>query len=58
MKSTVCITLDKGLINQLEEIAKIEDRSLSSLLRIAGRLYLDRFNKPTTSKPAKKASRK
>jgi predicted transcriptional regulator len=46
MKTNISITLDKGLINQLEQLAKAEDRSLSYILRLAGRSYLERFNKP------------
>ena len=46
MKTTICVTLDKGLINQLKEVAGIEDRSLSSVLRLAGREFLQGFNKP------------
>jgi predicted transcriptional regulator len=46
MKTNISITLDKGLINQLEQLAKSEDRSLSYILRLAGRSYLERFNKP------------
>lgn len=47
MKTIVSITLDKGLINRLKEIAKEEDRSLSAVLRIAGREYVAGFNKPS-----------
>lgn len=53
MKTNISITLDKGLINQLEELAKAEDRSLSYIIRLAGRNYLERFNKPE-QKPAAK----
>lgn len=53
MKTNISITLDKGLINQLEELAKAEDRSLSYIIRLAGRNYLERFNKPEP-KPATK----
>lgn len=49
MKTNISVTLDRGLINQLEAVAKQEDRSLSSVLRLAGRQYLRRFNKPETS---------
>ena len=48
MKTNISVTLDRGLINQLEAVAKQEDRSLSSVLRLAGRQYLRRFNKPET----------
>jgi metal-responsive CopG/Arc/MetJ family transcriptional regulator len=58
MKTNISVTLDKGLINQLEELAKSEDRSLSSILRIAGRDYLRRFNKPQTSFSIAKKTRR
>ena len=56
MKTNICVTLDKGLINQLEQLAKEEDRSLSSILRMAGRQYLDGFIKPAhkTTNPKKR----
>lgn len=46
MKTTITVTLDKGLINQLQALAEEEDRSISSILRIAGRRYLAGFIKP------------
>ena len=54
MKTNISITLDKGLINQLEELAKAEDRSLSYIIRLAGRNYLERFNKPEPKPAAKR----
>lgn len=57
MKSTISVALDKGLINQLEELSKAEDRSVSSILRLAGREYLARFNKPAGAQKVTKDKR-
>jgi predicted transcriptional regulator len=54
MKTIVSIALDKGLLNQLKELAEVEDRPLSAVLRIAGREYLERFNKPQARKGGRK----
>jgi len=61
MKTNISVTLDRGLINQLEEVARCEDRSLSAVLRLASRQYLRGFIKPDrnpnaiiSAKPTKK----
>lgn len=48
MKTVISITIDKGLLNPLQEFADENDLSLSYVLRRAGREFLERFNKPQT----------
>ena len=42
---TVNISFQKGLLNQIDEVAKEESRSRSELIREAARMYIERKKK-------------
>ena len=44
LKKSISITLDEPIINQVQELADYEDRSLSSYINMVLKKYLERLN--------------